>query len=66
MHRLVTPRNRAAVSPPHGHPEMGLPEPDRTAAGQRRDRRVIERLATENTGWGYQRIRGELLKRRRQ
>jgi hypothetical protein len=23
---------------------------------------LIERLATENTSWGYQRIRGELLK----
>ena len=33
-------RNRAAVAPPPGHPEMGLPEPDRTAAGQRRDHRA--------------------------
>ena len=37
-HRLVTPRHRPAVAPPSGYPEVDLPEPDRTAAGQRRDR----------------------------
>jgi hypothetical protein len=34
------PGYRPAVAPPPGHPEMDLPEPDRTAAGQRRDRRA--------------------------
>ena len=31
-------RNRPAVAPPPDRPEMGLPAPDGTAAGQRRDR----------------------------
>ena len=34
------PRHRPAVAPPPGHPEVDLPEPDRTAAGQRRDHRA--------------------------
>ena len=33
-------RHRAAVAPPPGHQEVDLPEPDGTAAGQRRDRRA--------------------------
>jgi putative transposase len=33
-------RHRAPVAPPPGHPEVDLPEPDGTAAGQRRDRRA--------------------------
>ena len=33
-------RHRPALAPPPGHPQVDLPEPDRTAAGQRRDRRA--------------------------
>ena len=54
--------NRAAVAPPPGHPEVDLSPPDGAAASQRRDRRANGRPATENNGWGYQRIQGELLK----
>ena len=50
------------MAPPPGQKEVDLPEPDRPAAGERRDRRAIERLATENASWGYERIHGELLK----
>jgi hypothetical protein len=39
-HRLVTPRHRPALAPPPGQPPVDLAEPDRTAAGQRRDRRA--------------------------
>src|SRR6266699_610074 len=34
------PRHRPAVAPPPGHPQVDLSGPDRTAAGQRRDRRA--------------------------
>src|ERR1035437_6078029 len=34
------PRHRAPVAPPPGHKEVDLPEPDGTAAGQRRDHRA--------------------------
>ena len=34
------PRLRPALAPPPGRPQMDLPVPDRTAAGQRRDRRA--------------------------
>jgi hypothetical protein len=32
------PRHRPALAPPPDHPDVDLPQPDRTAAGQRRDR----------------------------
>ncbi len=41
---------------------MDLPEPDGPAAVSAEIAALIERLATENAGWGYQRIQGELLK----
>ena len=34
------PRHRPAVAPPPGHPQVDLPQPDRTAAGQRQDHRA--------------------------
>src|SRR5271166_1453777 len=34
------PRHRPALAPPPDHPEVDLPQPDGTAAGQRRDRRA--------------------------
>src|SRR5689334_1827689 len=34
------PRYRPALAPPPGHPPVDLPQPDRTAARQRRDRRA--------------------------
>src|ERR1019366_5765493 len=33
-------RHRSSAAPPPGHPQMDLPAPDGTAAGQRRDRRA--------------------------
>src|ERR1035441_7936375 len=38
--RAAARGRRAALAPPPGHPEMDLPEPDRTAAGQRRGHRA--------------------------
>jgi putative transposase len=55
-------RHRPSVAPPPGHQEVDLPEPDRPAASKPEIAVLIERLATENASWGYQRIQGELLK----
>jgi hypothetical protein len=41
---------------------VDLPEPDGTAAGQRRDRRTDRAARHRQQRWGYQRIQGELLK----
>jgi len=56
------PRYRPAVAPPPGQPEVDLPEPDRRPPASAGIAALIERLATENASWGYQRIQGELLK----
>ena len=55
-------RHCPAVAPPPGHPDGDLPGPDRTAAGQRRDRRPHRAACHRDRGWGYKRIQGELLK----
>jgi putative transposase len=61
-HRLVTPGDRPALAPPpdrrkwtYRHRTGRPPVSVEVAA-------LIERLAIENKGWGYKRIKGELLK----
>ncbi len=61
IHRLVT-RHRPALAPPPGHPQVDLPARTGRPPVSAEIAALIERLATENSGWGYHRIQGELLK----
>jgi transposase len=62
MHRLITPGtvlrwHRRLITRKWTYPhQMGRPPVSAEITA------LIERLATENNGWGYQRIQGELLK----
>ncbi|KFU81944.1 Integrase core domain-containing protein [Amycolatopsis lurida] len=62
LHRLVTPGtilrwHRRLVAAKWTYPHrVGRPPVDEAIAG------LVERMATENHGWGYKRIQGELFK----
>src|SRR5271165_5759925 len=56
------PRHRPALAPPPRRPEVDLPQPDRTAASQRRDRSADRAARHREQRLGYKRIQGELLK----
>src|ERR1019366_670136 len=56
------PRHRAPVAPPPGHKEVDLPEPDGTAAGQRRDHRADQAARHREHLVGIPADPGELLK----
>src|SRR5216683_2866591 len=55
-------RHRPALASPPGCTEVDLPHRTGRPPVSPEIAALIERLATENHGWGYQRIRGELLK----
>jgi hypothetical protein len=50
------------MAPPPGYPEVDVPAPHGPPPVTAEIAVLIERLARENHGWGYQRIQGELLK----
>src|ERR1017187_6085957 len=56
------PRHRPAVAPPPDHPQVDLPQPDRTAASQRRDRSAHRAARHREQHLRIKRIQGELLK----
>src|ERR1035437_513251 len=56
------PRHRPTVAPPPDHPQVDLPQPDRTAASQRRDRSAHRAARHREQHLRIKRIQGELLK----
>src|SRR5271169_766445 len=56
------PRHRPALASPPGHRKWTYPHRTGRPSVNAEIAALIERLATENNSWGYQRIQGELLK----